>query len=371
MARTFRHLIALILIGIGLFALVGEAVAQTPPTIRGNKTVFGGSFTLDTDEILEGDLTILGGTATIAADAVVRGDVSLMGGTLRLDGIVEGSVLGAGGTLHLGEQALVRGDLTTLGATLERAAGARVLGESATLSGPEGRGQVSQRQPGDFILSVLFWVGGLILKTVVLGGLALAVGIFLPHHLRTASETVARAPVTSTSVGCLSVVAFGAALVVTAITLIGLLLWPLLLLAGGAVILFGWLALGTALGDRLLRAAEVRSPRPAAAAAIGTGFLTLGTSLLGLVPCLDLLVGSLLTGLATGAVVLSRFGTYHYAAITRARTVPVSAPLLGPLPDDMIPPAPPARPTPEQPRRLDDLFADMADDTDQPPPTHR
>jgi cytoskeletal protein CcmA (bactofilin family) len=386
LGRSFM-LVAMMVLGLALFGGRVQAQGPDPDVINGDKTVFnenfvlrgnqtlngtlvmlGGTATLERGATINGDLAVIGGETTIEQDATVHGNVGLMGGTLRMNGTIEGDIAGAGGQLFLGPEALVTGDIGTMGA-VERDPRARVRGEANELGG--NRPRISRESPGGLVANTIFWLVGLMMKTVLMSGLALAVGIYLPRNLRTTANTISKAPSTSVGVGCLSFLALGAAMIVCAITIIGLLLVPVLGLAAGIVVLFGWIALGTVVGNRLLRAADVRNPRPAAAAAIGTGALTLATGLLGVLPCVGAIISGVLTGLAAGAVVLSRFGTQPYPALATAG-VDWDGPLIAPLDLDPTPPAPRRssgpRPAPEAPRRFDDLFADMdADRVDSTP----
>lgn len=75
------------------------------------------------------------------------------------------------------------------------------------------------------------------------------------------------------------------------------------------VFLFGQLAIGVVIGERLMPALTSRTVSPFWTAALGAGLLTLLLELLGLIPWVGWVGGFLFTCAALGAVVLTRFGT--------------------------------------------------------------
>ncbi|MCZ7572027.1 MAG: polymer-forming cytoskeletal protein [Ardenticatenaceae bacterium] len=269
--------------------------AQGPGVQVGDKTVFGGSYVLASGERLKGSLTVFGGTAQIEQDATVEGDVAIMGGSAVVDGRITGDVAVFGGRLRLGPSAVIEGDLAAFGA-VDRAPGARVLGSETSPNfrfalpgfGPGGPPPVvvGREGPGNFLLRLIWGLVKLVLTTIALGALGLIVALFLPRHTRNVAATASSAPAASAGVGCLTVPAAIAVSIILVITLIGipvaLVLWIVLVVAA----LFGWVGLGLFIGDRLLRMADVRSPRAAAAAAIGTALLTLVNNIFGFIPCI-------------------------------------------------------------------------------------
>ncbi len=73
--------------------------------------------------------------------------------------------------------------------------------------------------------------------------------------------------------------------------------------------LFGWLAIGITIGERLMPTFTSRAVAPFWTAALGAGLLTLLSDLLGLIPCVGWIGGFLVTCAGLGAVALTRFGT--------------------------------------------------------------
>ena len=77
----------------------------------------------------------------------------------------------------------------------------------------------------------------------------------------------------------------------------------------GVAALFGWLAIGIVIGERLMPNLTSQAVSPFWTAALGAGLLTLLSDLLGLVPCVGWVGGFLVTCAGLGAVALTRFGT--------------------------------------------------------------
>jgi hypothetical protein len=95
---------------------------------RADRTVFAGNLRVDKDETVK-DVTVLGGTADIYG--TVSGDMSILGGTARIyqGAQVSGDVVMLGGTLKIDDGAVVGGDVQVVGGTLDRAPGAKIRGD--------------------------------------------------------------------------------------------------------------------------------------------------------------------------------------------------------------------------------------------------
>jgi len=134
---------------------------------------------------------------------------------------------------------------------------------------------------------------------------------------------------------------------------IGFLGIPLIIalsVAYAAACLYGWFAVGTLIGQRLLEILKVQNASLIAAAAIGTGLITLLSAL----PCLGFFVGVILGPAGLGAVILTRFGSQIY---TPSAPMPPSRPT---PPTPPTPPIPaPGAPSPEAPAALGEPAPDI------------
>jgi hypothetical protein len=173
-----------------------------------------------------------------------------------------------------------------------------------------------------------------ILKIVIMAALAVALVAIFPRQIANVKATMISQPGPSTGVGCLTyLVAIGLTLPLL-ITCIGnFLMWPILFIAT----VFGVGAVGLILGERLTGSgAQPRSP--AFNAALGTGLIGLVLVVLDAVPfvaCFSWVFWLLVASLATGAVVLSKFGTQLPASVPALASTEVPRK----FPDVPIPPA--------------------------------
>jgi hypothetical protein len=117
----------------------------------------------------------------------------------------------------------------------------------------------------------------------------------------------------------------GAATALIIVLAITVCLSPLAALAAlglGAAGLFGWIGVGTLVGERLLQALNARGIAPIWAAGLGTLLITLISTGLSAAFCLapfGWLMVFVLGCLGLGAVVLTRFGTTDYVPSTALR----------------------------------------------------
>jgi hypothetical protein len=292
-----------------------------------DKVVFGGTYTLESDETHDGSLVVFGGAVTIEPNSTVNGDVVLIGGTVEIGGSVNGSVVGIGGAVRLNEDAYINGDLFTLGATLRREEGARVNGQVINgIDVPTTFNVPDAIEGGDFIPSIpaqppvvtvksnpfleIIWF---FFRIFLYAALAVLLVMFLPKHVERVRSAALEQPMIAGGAGLLTAIL--APLVLVAIT-ITIILIPVTLLT--ILLLFvawfiGWVALGSEVGIRIAKSIKVEMA-PAISAGIGTLilFFVFG-GFRELIPCLGL-VPFILIGLwGLGAVLITRFGTQGYS----------------------------------------------------------
>ncbi len=138
--------------------------------------------------------------------------------------------------------------------------------------------------------------------------------VLLPNQARQVSATAEKSLLPSLGVGCLTVLValpLFVLLVVLIITIPAAVLLPLVL---GAAWLFGWIALGWLVGDRVLAALQARESWRAPVITVIVGVLLL--ALVGAVPVIGWLVALAVGLIGLGAVILTRFGTRSYPAAT-------------------------------------------------------
>lgn len=297
----------------------------------GSKLVVGGVYALNGGETLDGDLLVLGGNASLLSGSTVIGNVAILGGNLQADGNINGDLIALGGLVRMSGSTVVAGDVNVFGGDLQ--------GENlATIEG-----QVNSDSAASLPLSVpgglrvpipnidlhfnpvwdFFW---LLFQSFMWAALAVLVVLFAQNPTRRVSQAIASQPLISGGLGLLTVVAAPVLLLIVAITIIGI---PLAFLGILALIIawaFGTVAIGAEVGERLAKLGRSDWALPVSAA-LGTFLVTLVVNAVGkVVPCVGWLLPLLVGAVGLGAVLLTRFGSRPYpteiVAVPSAPTAP-------------------------------------------------
>jgi hypothetical protein len=352
MMRKRFFIVLVTLLAVELLVPVSPARASGAPPGDDGIVIWNEDYTLQEGERLEGDLIVFNGDVTLEPGSHVKGSVILWNGSAEVAGTVEDDLVVSGGDIALESSARVQGDVVcSWSCDLEREEGARVEGGVTTgVPLPEIPAlpgiRIPQLPPAPLTSwangagRALDWVFRLIRSIAVILVVAIVAGLVAliwPEQVTQVGETVVAAPGPSLGIGLLTLIAATALVVALAITICLSPIAALVALALGAAGLFGWLAVGTAIGDRALQALNVRESTPLWAAGLGTLLITMVSVGLRAAFCLAPLGWLLIFTLGSaglGAVVLTRFGTTAYA--------PGAAPEPGPSV-----PAPPAPEVPE------------------------
>jgi hypothetical protein len=334
MKKNVTKLFSLIIIGGAIAAMMmviflpitAKAASQTgvAQNIKGDKLVFGSTFTLSEGQTLEGSLIVFGGNATILSESLVGGDAVVMGGTLSADGTIAGSVVTFGGIINLSDTAVVGGDVVEIGGELEYDVDTRIEGE--IISGTSGPFQFSLPQfnqaSGTKVPNFRMWVNPVwdflwyLFRSVMWAALAMLVVLFLPQHTSRAAQAAVSEPVLTAGLGLLTIVVAPIILIVIAITIIGIPISLLAILLLVILWVFGLIVIGTEVGKRLARMLKVDWAL-AVSAGIGTLLLTLVVNGINeLVPCIGWLAPAFVGVVGLGAVLLTRFGTQKYPPVS-------------------------------------------------------
>ena len=254
-----------------------------------------------------GALFIFGGMVVVEPGAMVEGDLLTVGSLLEIGGTVTGNLTVVGGGGALSDTAVIDGDFRSVGSTVQRAPGAVIRGlhdAPMRLDGPIRWAWTGESTFGG-------WWSGLVgaLALAALTGIA---QLLLPAQLeRIGQELLDHAPRSFLLGGAVlaGVPMAAAVLIVTCLLALAGVAGFILMLLG---LLAGWLALGAALGRRMLALQLQRGLHPALAAAAGCLVLSLTFMVGGTVPVLGglfTLLGfcAVLAGL--GAAAVTRFGT--------------------------------------------------------------
>ncbi len=319
-------------------------ILKSGETLSGDLVIFGGNVTLESNSTVAGSMAVIGGNVSAAKDVSVTGDIVMMGGNLALQGKLDGDMVLVGGQASLDETAVVGGDIITVGGNLTRAPGAQVLGKVQDNSSAPSINIPSIPSVGSLPatpglplpvtpapnVKVNFnpFAGflGMVGWAIAVALIAVVASLFLQPQMERVSETVISQPLITGSFGLITVAVSVLVLLIMAVTIILIPVSGLGLMALALAWLFGLVAVGQEVGDRLAKQLNQSWTVPLSAG-VGTLLLMLVVGALGsLVPCIGGLAG-LLVGLAgLGAVVLTRFGSRIYP-------VPEAAPV------EILPPA--------------------------------
>ncbi len=211
----------------------------------------------------DADRVAIGQDVSVLQGEDLDGDVVVIGASAFVDGTVRGDVVVIGGTLHLGPAARIDGDAVHLVGRLDQATTAAVTGStvgvSGALPGPDAlAGRINVNGPartsgfGDG--STALRVGRIVAWAASSSCLMVLGLLFLstwPERSRNLRRTVEAAPGASLLVGSLVTAGLFLLLILLGLTIIGLLGWPLILLAATTVWLAGITGVCEALGDRM------------------------------------------------------------------------------------------------------------------------
>ncbi len=280
------------------------------------KVVFGTDFTLESGETLDGELLVFGGNVTLEAESRVTGDVVIFGGNIISNGEIGGDLAVLGGNVNLHSQAVVKGDVIRLGGTIQKQEGARVLGQEVS--------ETSFDIPFD-----LHWVGpdfrwpglgptsiagqGLwfLFRCFMLAALAMLVLLFLPEPTKRVAAAVVEQPLMAGGLGLLTAVVTPFVVFFLVIFLVTIPLAILYVIAVIVAVLFGWIGMGLEVGRRMEEIFKW-DLHPAAAAGLGTFLFSVVVLGFGFVPCVGWTAQVLVSFLAVGAILLTRFGSQSY-----------------------------------------------------------
>jgi len=319
---------------VAALALPGAAYAGEADQ---GQVIFGGTFTLESGEVLNGDLVIFGGSVELEEGSIVDGDVLLFGGNAVIHGEIDGDLALLGGNADLGSTAVITGGVATMGGNVNQAEGAIVEGDFVSAEGfylpfsfqlpnlPDFGDTVRVRPFGRSsfgpffspVIGILWFV----LRSLLVAALAILVVLFWPKPAERAGSAAVSQPIVSGGLGCLTFIVVPILAVFLAITIIGLPLSFLTVVALVVAVVFGWIAIGVEIGLRMAEAFDWEL-HPAAAAGIGTLAVSFVVGGIGLIPCIGWLAPLLVGSAGLGAVILTRFGSREYEIASGAAELP-------------------------------------------------
>ena len=210
---------------------------------RGDRSGFGNDINIRGDEVRVGDVASFGGAIRIWG--TVRGDVASFGGPVTVWGTVEGDIATFGGAVKLEDGSRVTGDIATFGAAVTKDPGAvhegKVAGFGEGLPHWIGTNRSPTQSRG--------WLGGTIFALVV----GLLIAVIFPNSTRTIADSVTAEPGRAAGHGALTLLLVLPVCVILALTCIGLVLVPVVLLGCLAAGILGGVGVEALIGRWISR----------------------------------------------------------------------------------------------------------------------
>jgi len=185
----------------------------------------------------------------VRLDETVNGDAIILGGDLIVEGEVEGDAIVLAGNLFAGRHAHIRGQAIAIGGRVETSSGAEIQGQTVSLTlFPRSLPWMQTSWPG--------WLG-LVLDLLKLGFLVFVSGLLLllvPSRVQQARELLGQSFLRCFGVGLLVLMGGSAALTVAmillAVTLVGIPAALVLAFAVGLLLIASLLVGALLIGDR-------------------------------------------------------------------------------------------------------------------------
>jgi len=228
-----------------------------------------------------GDMVVFGGQhQVIQAGQEVTGDLVVISGSAEVYGKVDGDAVALGGKIYIAPQGHVDGSLVNVGGAIDN--------ESSTPQGHRVRPPVAPTAPPETPEPEMTqpeqatpWFAGW--PTFIFMDAILVFFAFLLFPARTASATehLVDNPVLAGMLGFFSPIIFVLVVIALAITLVGIPLIPLAVLATIGGYLIGKAAIAEFIGNRIYDISKSAQPRPVAAVAVGLAVLFVVTAFTG------------------------------------------------------------------------------------------
>lgn len=226
-------------------------------------------------------------------------DAVAVGGSVYVDGIVDGDAVAVGGTIHLSEEAIIHGDAVTVGGTIDKAEGAMIYGTTVDVGSFNfenifaGKHFFSGHRGIPKILTIIPLIG--------LFALVLLLSILIPTELSTVAANIKNEPIIMFLWGILGIILIVPLAVMLAISIIGIVLIPIEVLAVFLALLIGYIAVAIIIGKKLLRALNKDNPAVILSAILGVLILWL----VGLIPIFGSIVMVIAWIIGFGAVIIA------------------------------------------------------------------
>lgn len=279
-----------IILVILMLMLPGAALADG----NNDRVQIQGDVVVGPNETVLGDAVAIMGNVTV--DGKVVGDVTAIMGDVKVNGEVMGDVTTVGGRIIRSDSARIHGKITQVGV----GEGIKDIITNVTRYGirwrPGGRGITVFNMGFPYIFRIMHFIG-----IIALGTLAI---ILFPDSIKAAADVVEKEIGRRFLIGFLTILLLPMAMIMMAITIIGIPLIPLAILLVAAAGFYGYLGISIFLGRKLNEQLHLK-PSPFVEYILGALLLWF----IQLVPFIGAISGLLVLMLALGITADTRFGT--------------------------------------------------------------
>lgn len=284
-------------------------------------------YAISETDTLSDDAVTIGGSLNISG--VVTGDAVCIGGTVDINGTVEGDLVLIGSAGKIDSMAVIKGSYVNIGSSIEVDSRAVFEGENTNISIGALDNVIKLALRSKYGIndehkpSAVHEIMKIISMFIILYLVSIAIILLVKPHRRVES-TLYSNPFFTFLAGIGVQLLFVPAIVLLAISILGIPFIPLFILAVFAGLIFGAAVTVKIVGSWVLSKMNAENPHPALIVLTGLAVLTVIPLISALitiigVPYLDGLFGFLkfvqtyiVITYAFGAVFLSRFGTLEY-----------------------------------------------------------
>lgn len=245
---------------IGLSVAICILMLVTLPVLaerRGSIFQMAGNIRVEKDEIIDGSVDAMAGSITVYG--TVNDNVTAMAGTITIHGIVNGDVRATAGNIYIRKDGKVVGDVTALAGKIYKDDGATITGSVVEMVEQgvrqNGRSSYTEHWGNDLYISpkipwyIFIWgaITGLI-SWLALGALLM---LFFAKQVQRLGDATAGRPVYYFFIGLLAYMLVPPMMVLMAITIVGLPVAFLLIIAVILGTIMGQLGIARILGDKI------------------------------------------------------------------------------------------------------------------------
>ncbi len=319
---------------IGDSVCFAGSVVVTPNDAPRDVVLFGCGARIQTGARVASDIVSFGGEVVIEKGARVEQAVVVFGAPLIVAGEVGRDIASFGGAVTLDSTAVVGGNIAAFGGRVEKREGATVRGQITRNDRPSGAtfrfapiwfGAPVGSNGGDFAELALWGLFRGVMGALALAALGALTVVFFPNQTQLVGDVAEKSALVSFGAGCVTLLAAPTLILLLVILICTIPVAAVLAFVFALAGVFGWIAIGRVVGERILQAIKAKETLRVPMVAVILGVFVL--ALVSVAPIVGWLVGFVAGVLGIGAVVLTRFGTRAYPAPVPAAPSALSATL--------------------------------------------